>query len=238
MATFQLTLPMGISRKHAAHLIVATTDQPAKYMRTPSMAYQVGSYRLTRHSELLTPAGISDPVWTALLEAGIKVEQTGFDPEAVRWVAITVPLPGWGEREKHNLVAMLEAYGPLIGRALRLGIDGDVQFTTNKDGQCVAEFVWFDQPVPDADFEAATALVHRLVDKAATARTARAAPPQADNDRYAMRTWLTRLGFNGPEHAATRHALTHRLEGNGAWRNPATNKQRQEVCDGVSAEVA
>lgn len=229
MATFQLTLPMGTTRKHAAHLIAAATGETALYMRTPSMAYQIGELTLTRHSELLTPGGISDAVWTALLEAGIRVEQTGFDPEAVHWRAITVPLPGWGEREKQNLSAMLAAYGPLIGRALRLGIDADVQYSKGPDGACVAEFVWFDQPVPDEDFDAATALTRRLVEKAATARTVRATPPQADNDRYAMRTWLTRLGFNGPEHAATRHALTHRLEGNGAWRTPPkkTGGERQ-----------
>ncbi|MEW6864525.1 hypothetical protein [Trueperella pyogenes] len=237
MATFQLTLPAGTSRKHAAHLIAATTGRPAKYMRTPSMAYQIGELTLTRHSELLTPSGISDTVWTALLEAGIKVEQTGFDPDPVHWTVIRVPLPGWGEREKHNLTAMLEAYGPLIGRALRLGIDADVHYSQGPDGVTVAEFVWFDQPAPDADFDAATALTRRMVEKAATARTVRTTPPQCENDRYAMRTWLTRLGFNGPEHAATRHALTHRLDGNGAWRNPPA-RDTQEVCDGVSAEVA
>lgn len=94
MATFQLTLPAGTSRKHAAHLIAATTGRPAKYMRTPSMAYQIGELTLTRHSELLTSGGISDAVWMALLEAGIKVEQTGFDPDTVHWTVIRVPLRG------------------------------------------------------------------------------------------------------------------------------------------------
>ena len=41
---------------------------------------------------------------------------------------------------------------------------------------------------------------------------------QRDNEKYAMRTWLMRLGFIGSEYKNTMMHLTKRLEGNGAFR--------------------
>ena len=44
-------------------------------------------------------------------------------------------------------------------------------------------------------------------------------PQQTDNPKYAMRTWLLRLGFIGEEFATARDLLTRRLAGNAAFRN-------------------
>ena len=52
-------------------------------------------------------------------------------------------------------------------------------------------------------------------------KTARSAKGQRSNEKYAMRTWLMRLGFIGEEYKNTMMHLTKRLEGNGAWRNRA-----------------
>ena len=44
-------------------------------------------------------------------------------------------------------------------------------------------------------------------------------PQQTENPKYAMRTWLLRLGFIGEEFATARELLTKRLEGDCAFRN-------------------
>lgn len=41
---------------------------------------------------------------------------------------------------------------------------------------------------------------------------------QDDNPKYALRTWLIRLGMNGPEYKTTRKVLMKNLEGSGAFR--------------------
>lgn len=46
-------------------------------------------------------------------------------------------------------------------------------------------------------------------------------PQQTENPKYAMRTWLLRLGFIGEEFATAREVLTKRLEGNSSFRNKA-----------------
>ena len=50
-------------------------------------------------------------------------------------------------------------------------------------------------------------------------RTASPKPQQNDNPKYAMRTWLLRLGFIGEEFATARDILIRRLSGDAAFRN-------------------
>lgn len=53
------------------------------------------------------------------------------------------------------------------------------------------------------------------------AKDVRCANPKkqtTDNPKYAMRTWLLRLGFIGDEFKTARSVLTRNLEGNAAWR--------------------
>lgn len=50
-------------------------------------------------------------------------------------------------------------------------------------------------------------------------RCASARPQQTENPRYAMRTWLLRLGFIGEEFKTARELLTRRLSGDTAFRD-------------------
>ena len=42
---------------------------------------------------------------------------------------------------------------------------------------------------------------------------------QKENKKFAMRTWLNRLGLVGEEYATARMVFTRRLDGDGAFRN-------------------
>ena len=50
-------------------------------------------------------------------------------------------------------------------------------------------------------------------------RTASPKPQQTENPKYAMRTWLLRLGFIGDEFKTVRDLLTRRLDGDAAFRH-------------------
>lgn len=58
-----------------------------------------------------------------------------------------------------------------------------------------------------------------LSQMAKTVRTASPKPQQNENPKYAMRTWLLRLGFIGEEFATARDILTRKLSGDSAFRN-------------------
>ena len=49
-------------------------------------------------------------------------------------------------------------------------------------------------------------------------KSASSKPQQHDNPKFAMRTWLNRLGLIGAEFATAREFLTKNLSGNAAWR--------------------
>ena len=50
-------------------------------------------------------------------------------------------------------------------------------------------------------------------------RTASPKPQQNENPKYAMRTWLLRLGFIGDEFKTAREVLTRRLDGDASFRS-------------------
>lgn len=58
-----------------------------------------------------------------------------------------------------------------------------------------------------------------LSQMAKTVRSASPKPQQNENPKYAMRTWLLRLGFIGDEFKTAREILTKRLAGDTAFRN-------------------
>ena len=58
-----------------------------------------------------------------------------------------------------------------------------------------------------------------LSQMAKSLKSASPKPQQTDNPKYAMRTWLLRLGFIGEEFATARDLLTRRLAGNAAFRS-------------------
>lgn len=63
-----------------------------------------------------------------------------------------------------------------------------------------------------------------------------------ENEKYALRIWLTRLGMNGPEFKDARRVLMANLSGNCAFRTPAEEekwKARQaEKCEALKAAKA
>jgi hypothetical protein len=46
-----------------------------------------------------------------------------------------------------------------------------------------------------------------------------------ENEKYALRIWLTRLGMNGPEYKEARGVLMENLTGNSAFRTKAEEEK-------------
>ena len=57
-----------------------------------------------------------------------------------------------------------------------------------------------------------------LNNQALTQKCASAKKPQSENEKFAMRTYLNRIGFIGEEFANCREHLTAHLDGSAAWR--------------------
>ena len=83
----------------------------------------------------------------------------------------------------------------------------------------------FDNPTADrkggihaGQLKAYIQLCLALSEMAKTLKTASPREQQKENKKFAMRTWLNRLGFIGDEFKTARDLYTSRLDGNAAWR--------------------
>lgn len=84
----------------------------------------------------------------------------------------------------------------------------------------------FDNPTPErrggihaGQLKSYIQLCLALSQMAKTVKTASPKPQQNENPKYAMRTWLLRLGFIGEEFKTARDLFTNRLAGDTAFRN-------------------
>lgn len=98
----------------------------------------------------------------------------------------------------------------------------------------------FDKAKIDAFYN----LTMLINEKAKTLKHTTFKPAQDDNPKYALRTWLIRLGMNGEVFKADRKALLEGLDGSSAFRKPNEVKSMkdrfftQKFCDrcGMSLE--
>ena len=152
-----------------------------------------------------------------MLESAHKAGFETADPGEVA-LTVTMPTTGWSERTRANLEALLAAK-VLIAKAL--GIPATpVQFNDDE----TVSFPWCESITPETAREAVIPLVAKLCQRAQEATRIRSTPPAPGNDKYTMRCFLLSLGFIG-EHKQARRILLAGLEGDAAWRTPASRKE-------------
>ena len=80
------------------------------------------------------------------------------------------------------------------------------------------------QAPTDEEREAFSALMVFMVNFAKCVKHASRKAAQEENPKFALRTWLTRLGMNGDEFKAVRKVLLAKLAGNSSFRRPKAEK--------------
>ena len=73
-----------------------------------------------------------------------------------------------------------------------------------------------------------TTLCAMMNKQALTQQRVQAKEAIADNEKYAMRVWLLRLGMNGPEYKEERGILMRNLSGHSAFRTDADRERWQK----------
>lgn len=88
--------------------------------------------------------------------------------------------------------------------------------------------------------KAFTELVAMMNKQALEQKRIHAKAVNEENEKYALRIWLTRLGMNGPEYKGTRKVLMENLSGHAAFRTEADKQrwmERQAEKRAVAEEV-
>lgn len=114
-----------------------------------------------------------------------------------------------------NLTRLLDAKGNLIKKAL--GISG-LPMEVQEDR---VAFPWFVE-LPDADaVRAYTHFISALCEMSKNARRVTVTEKAVENEKYAFRCFLLRLGFIGAEYKAERKILLKNLTGSSAFKSGA-----------------
>lgn len=88
-------------------------------------------------------------------------------------------------------------------------------------------FYLYGSELSDERISAFKDLVALIAQYAKTLNRASFKQAQDDNPKYALRTWLIRIGMNGPEYKETRKTLLKHLEGSGAFRKAGVLDETQ-----------
>lgn len=128
-------------------------------------------------------------------------------------LTVEIPLRLVDEATLANLDRIIEGKGNLIRKAI--GVESLAYEVTDSK----VLFPWFSLSGDADEVLAYTQLISKLVEQARTAKRVTMKEKKVENEKYAFRCFLLRLGFIGDEYKAARRVLLKNLTGNGAWKD-------------------
>lgn len=227
----------GAERKALVTAIGEILEVRPKYKGMPSAAYEIDYYTVTKDGTLefddradseevenlleqLADWGIvaasteMAQAWLNEREAELS-EKSGAAPQEAN-VGLTVEIP-LDKVSLGNLTKLLEAKGKLIRKALGIS---ELSMEILEDR---VAFPWFEE-LPDSDAaKAYTHFISALCEMSRNAKRVTATEKPVDNEKYAFRCFLLRLGFIGTEYKAERKILLKNLTGSSAFKNGGVN---------------
>ena len=231
----------GAKRKELVKVIANATGARAEYKFMPTCNYEIDYFTVTKDGTLLfddrADSEEVERVLEAISAAGFECEpQDGGEqpfgeetkeaaeaadtaPQAAN-VGLTVEIP-LDKVAVGNLTKLLDAKGNLIRKAL--GIT-DLRIEVLEDR---VAFPWFSQV--DTDSAAAyTHYISALCEMSRNAKRVTATEKPVDNEKYAFRCFLLRLGFIGSEYKMERKILLKNLTGSSAFKNGGVSHEVSE----------
>ena len=214
----------GADRKSLVDAIASITGAEAKYLGAPSFAYQVDYFTIDRNGAITfddrADSGEVENLVERLASMGFEAEpvEREADTEAERPAAhdgltIQMPADGFTPEALNNLHSLIAAKGRLIRKALGLDL-----LPVQVEADTVS-FPWFSGEATGEEVKAYTHLITALCDMARNQKRIIARDKDTDNDKYAFRCFLLRLGFIGAEYKEERKILLRNLTGNGAFKS-------------------
>ena len=128
-------------------------------------------------------------------------------------LTIAIPKDSLTDTALENLQKIIVNKQTLFQRAFRMD-STEIEITDEK-----INFTWFLYTVDGDEIAAYTQFISRLCDMARDAKRVSSKPTETDNDKYAFRCFLLRLGFIGKEYKTARKILLRNLTGNSAFRS-------------------
>ena len=219
----------GADRKRLVTTLSTLTGVKAKYLGMPSMAYEVGDFTIDKNGNL----ELSDKVNSEEIErvAGHLASEGFIAEEEISategrqtadseefGLTVSMPRSNISEGALENLQALVEAKGELIRHAL------DIEELPIEISEDEVSFPWFEElPTPE-EIKAYTHFISALSEMAINQKRITVKEKEVENEKYAFRCFLLRLGFIGKEYKDERKILLRNLTGSSAFKGGAKNE--------------
>ena len=158
-------------------------------------------------------------------------EEPPSDSEQADRIVIQMPLAGFPPEKIDNLRRLVASKERLIKKAI--GIEA---LPIIEDSETL-DFPWAPPGARSDEIMAYAQLVSKLCDMAKAQQRVLATEQPVENEKYAFRCFLLRLGFIGEEYAAARKILLRNLEGNGSHKS-GDGKPRPPKASPASAPAS
>lgn len=218
----------GEERKRLVKVIAEVLGEKPKYLGVPSTAYQIGPYKVSRDGELT--ADEEHPtqdqmVLDACKAAGFQAEgeeepqqeetQDSTEQEENDKLVIQLPREQFTDEQLENLQKLIHGKESLLKQALAIE-ELPVKITEEK-----ILFPWFPLPLETEEIEAYLKLIVALGEMAKRAKRVTLKDKEVENQKYAFRCFLLRLGLVGQECKKDRKVLLKNLTGSSAFKSGA-----------------
>ncbi len=219
----------GAERKRLVAALSNLMGVKAKYLGMPSMAYEVSDFIIDKNGnlELSDKANRTEIERVAghLASEGFIAEEEISATEGRQradseefGLTVSMPRSNFSEGALENLQALVEAKGELIRHAL------DVEELPIEISEDEVSFPWFEElPTPE-EIKAYTHFISALSEMAINQKRITVKEKEVENEKYAFRCFLLRLGFIGKDYKDERKILLRNLTGSSAFKGGAKNE--------------
>lgn len=202
----------GTERKKLVQAISEITGENAEYQFMPTCAYTIGMMTVDKEGTLHCVDGTDiSGLLEELRKRGFIAETENTDNRLI----ISIPKEKLDEQTIANLDRILENKGTLIKHALQTD---SLEYTVTESE---VQFPWFTLEQPE-DADAYSRFLTALIDMAKNQKRINNKPDTSNNEKYAFRCFLLRLGFIGTGFKNVRKVLLRNLTGSSAFRNGGT----------------
>ncbi|MDK2942175.1 MAG: hypothetical protein PWP56_1688 [Acetobacterium sp.] len=205
------------------------------YQGVPSFAYTIGGFEVDKQGTLIVAEATPETVVDTLLES-LKLRGFTFEQEASHTepetepetetenqiqtetknediLTIEMPKEGFTDKAVTNLENLLKGKGELIKKAL-----GVEDLPVEMSEGCIS-FPWFKADADPEAIQAYTQFIAAICEMAKTQKRISATVKTVNNEKYAFRCFLLRLGFIGDDYKITRKILLSKLSGSAAFKS-------------------
>lgn len=220
----------GTERKALVTAISEITGVKAKYKGVPSMAYEIDYFTVDKNGTLCFDDRADSEEIEKLLE---NLAQKGFvsrestnPPDNKQAphnedLGLTVAMPReyFVGDSLENLQKLITSKASLIKKAI-----GTADLSIEVDDEKVS-FPWFSPEGDEALVRAYTHFAYALCEMARNQKRVNATEKAVENEKYAFRCFLLRLGFIGEEYKGERKVLLRNFTGSSAYKMKEANDE-------------